>query len=130
MNRWGIWGGIFGGLGVIAGAIGAHALQASSLPAPSHELFRTAVTYQLIHALALFALGTLPPASLNRPLRLAGLLWSTGIVLFCGTLYTLALYGERPFPMSAPIGGSALILAWFVAAIGVAWRVRGTLPKE
>ena len=49
-------GAILAGLGVAAGAFGAHALRARLEPR-ALEIFETAVRYQLVHALALFAVA-------------------------------------------------------------------------
>ena len=43
---------IFGGLAVILGALGAHALQEVLAP-QALDSFKTATTYQLFHAIAL-----------------------------------------------------------------------------
>ncbi len=46
---------IFGGLAVILGALGAHALK-DLLDSAAMESFKTATMYQLFHAIALLAL--------------------------------------------------------------------------
>lgn len=101
----------FGGLGVIAGAFGAHALKAT-LGADRIALWQTAVDYQIWHALALLALAALAPAFDKRPLRLAGMLFTLGIVLFSGSLYLLALGAPRMLGLVTPFGGLALIGGW------------------
>lgn len=103
----------FGGLGVIAGAFGAHALKAA-LGADRIALWQTAVDYQIWHALALLALAALAPGLGARPLRLAGALFAIGIVLFSGSLYLLALGAPRPLGLLTPFGGLALIGGWLV----------------
>jgi uncharacterized membrane protein YgdD (TMEM256/DUF423 family) len=43
-----------------------------------------------------------------------------GLILFCGSLYLLAVTGARWLGAIAPIGGLASIVAWLVVA-WVAW---------
>jgi uncharacterized membrane protein YgdD (TMEM256/DUF423 family) len=54
-------------------------------------------------------------------LRIAALAFCTGIVLFCGSLYLLALGAPRGFGAVTPIGGVALIAGWLALAWH-AWR--------
>jgi uncharacterized membrane protein YgdD (TMEM256/DUF423 family) len=57
----------------------------------------------------------------GRQVRLAQLsaaLLALGTALFAGDLTMRAFFGERLFPMAAPIGGSTTIIAWLVIAIG------------
>src|ERR1700752_651497 len=90
-----IIGSISGGLGVALGAFGAHGLRARLSP-EMLATFETGVRYQMYHALALlavaFAISRWP--STNFPV-LAGWLFVAGTVLFSGSLYLLALSGER-----------------------------------
>lgn len=115
----------FGGLGVIAGAFGAHALKAT-LAADRIALWQTAVDYQIWHALALLALAALAPGLDARPVRLAGLLFASGIFLFSGSLYLLALGAPRPLGLLTPFGGLALIGGWL--ALGWAGLRRSPPP--
>ncbi|HET7569871.1 MAG TPA: DUF423 domain-containing protein [Gammaproteobacteria bacterium] len=108
--------------GVILGAFAAHALRAQ-LTTEMAAVWRTAELYQFVHALGLLAVGLLvlhfgaPPL-----LRAAGWLMVTGIVLFSGSLYALAITGTRWLGAIAPIGGLAFIVAWLLLALAV-WRV-------
>nr|WP_083965438.1 DUF423 domain-containing protein [Dokdonella koreensis] len=106
----------FGGSGVVAGAFGAHALK-GLLGADALAVWGTAVQYQLWHALALLGLAALAPALPARAVR--GIAWAfaAGIVLFCGSLYLLALGAPRGLGPLTPIGGLALIGGW----AGLAW---------
>ena len=59
MNRnqnWLFWGTFLAGLSVAMGAFGAHALE-SRLTADELSTFKTAVRYQMYHALALLLLA-------------------------------------------------------------------------
>lgn len=100
---------------VAAGAFGAHALKQQLSPEQA-AWFQTAVQYHMFHALGLLALGAvaaLRPATL---LAWCGALMLAGILLFCGSLYALALGAGRGWGAVAPIGGTAFIAAWLLFA--------------
>jgi len=103
-------------LAVACGAFGAHALK-SRLSSEQMATFHTAVQYHFWHALGLLAVGLL---WLQRSdlAWVAGLLL-LGLVLFCGSLYLLALTGMRWLGAITPFGGVAFIAGWLV----LAWRV-------
>jgi uncharacterized membrane protein YgdD (TMEM256/DUF423 family) len=110
-------GAILGGLGVIAGAFGAHGLK-ESMNERSLEVFETAARYQMYHALALLAVGLLAlHGRSGASLTLAGWSFLVGTLIFSGTLYALALSGIRWLGAITPIGGVALIVGWFALAV-------------
>jgi uncharacterized membrane protein YgdD (TMEM256/DUF423 family) len=106
---------------VAFGAFGAHALR-SKLAPDLMAVFQTAVQYHLWHALGLLAVGILlaqKPES--GTLVAAAWLLVAGIVIFCGSLYVLALTGTRGWGALAPVGGTAFLAAW-AALAWAAWR--------
>jgi uncharacterized membrane protein YgdD (TMEM256/DUF423 family) len=111
-------GGVSALLAVALGAFGAHALK-GRLPPEMLAVWHTGVEYHLAHALGLLAVGLvvtqLPDSTL---LKWSGWLMLAGIVLFSGSLYALALSGERWLGAITPTGGFAFLAAWalFVAA--------------
>jgi uncharacterized membrane protein YgdD (TMEM256/DUF423 family) len=48
----------------------------------------------------------------SAALRALGWLMGAGVLFFSGSLYALALTGERWLGAVAPIGGTAFILGW------------------
>lgn len=80
------------------------------------DLMKTAQYYHLIHAVGLFGIGIYARLSPHRLLGVAAILMVAGLVFFCGSLYTQALWDWKPFAFSAPFGGSSFILAWLVLA--------------
>ena len=54
-------------------------------------------------------------------LRSAGWLFAAGLLLFCGSLYALALGAPGKTGMLTPIGGLCFILGW-LALTGAALR--------
>lgn len=108
MNKALMAAGLLGGSAVLAGAFGAHALKAV-LSEHSLEIWRTAVLYQFIHALALLALGLQPE---RTGLRLSFWAWVMGVLLFCGSVYALALGAPSKLGLVTPLGGLAMCAGW------------------
>ena len=106
---------VCGAFAVLLGAFGAHALQ-GHLDAAALQTWRTAVDYQFWHALALLVVAT--QAAPPRHARAIAILFFAGIVLFCGSLYALALGAPRAIGVITPIGGFGLISAWLLLATG------------
>jgi uncharacterized membrane protein YgdD (TMEM256/DUF423 family) len=108
-------GSLFGGLAVVLGAFGAHALR-SHLEPRDLETFETAVRYQMYHAFALFAAAWL--MSRNAP-HAATAAWTliAGVAIFSGSLYVLVATGQRWLGAVTPIGGLALIAGWVLLAL-------------
>jgi uncharacterized membrane protein YgdD (TMEM256/DUF423 family) len=110
-------GALFGGTGVLCGAFGAHALS-DVLDARALSAWDTAVLYQLVHALALILTAALiSNGESNRALSVAGFGFLTGILLFSGSLYVLALDGPRLLGPVTPIGGVSFMVGWAALAI-------------
>ena len=106
-------GAVFGALGVMIGAFGAHALKPMLEATNRIDTFETAVKYQLYHALALLVVGLLivwfKP---QRAFTVAGYSFIGGILIFSGTLYILCLTGVTWLGAITPIGGGLLIAGW------------------
>lgn len=122
-STWLTLGSLFAALGVGLGAFGAHTLKDRLTP-EMLAIFETGAHYQLIHALALVAVGLAAaqwPAARFNP---AGWAFLIGIVLFSGSLYVLAISGVRVLGAITPFGGVAFISGWILFALA-AWRTRG-----
>ena len=99
-------------LGVVAGAFGAHALE-QHFTSSQIEVWQTATDYLFYHALGLLALGIWSAAKKpNRLLKLSGICFILGVLLFSGSLYLLLLTGIRQLAMITPLGGTLFILGW------------------
>jgi uncharacterized membrane protein YgdD (TMEM256/DUF423 family) len=103
---------------VTLGAFGAHGLRGRLVP-DMLSAFEIGVRYQMYHALALVAVGLALPRWPSPALALAGWLFIAGTLVFSGTLYALALSGQRWLGAVTPVGGAALIAGWIV----LAWAV-------
>lgn len=94
-------------LGVAAGAFAAHALR-SHLSESMLNAFETGVRYQIYHSLALLLAAILSERGIL--FHYAGIFYAVGIVLFCFSLYVLALTGIKWFGMITPIGGLSFLI--------------------
>lgn len=97
---------------VAFGAFGAHVLE-EKISADMLAIFHTGVQYHMFHVVALVAVGLM---SAVNP-RTKSLVWClrfflAGIILFCGSLYVLALTGIRALGMITPIGGVSFLAGW------------------
>jgi uncharacterized membrane protein YgdD (TMEM256/DUF423 family) len=111
-----------GFLAVAAGAFGAHALRARLSP---HliDVFETGARYQMYHALALLAVALLAGRWQAPQLAWAGWLFIAGTLLFCGSLYLLALTDVPWWGAVTPVGGVAFLAGWLLVAWAAATRV-------
>ena len=100
---------------VAAGAFGAHALRNRLVP-DMLGAFEVGARYHMYHALALlaaaWAVGRWPGGAAVT----AGWLFVAGTLIFCGSLYLLALTGQRWLGAVTPLGGLAFILGWAALA--------------
>jgi uncharacterized membrane protein YgdD (TMEM256/DUF423 family) len=113
------------GLAVMLGAFGAHALR-SRLDAYSMGIWDRAVFYHFVHALGLLVVPLIERAgALSRAAR-TWVCWLllAGVVLFCGSLYLLALTGVRTWGAVTPLGGLSFIAAWLLLAVAILRRPR------
>ena len=101
---------IFGGLAVILGALGAHALK-DLLDPTAMESFKTATMYQLFHAIALIALPS------SEKFVWTARCWIAGIFLFSFSIYGLVLDELVGVNLAilgpiTPLGGLFIIAGW------------------
>ena len=106
---------LLGAAAVVLGAFGAHALRGTF---DEHALatWHTAVEYQFWHVLALLGVAIVARDSAPGALRIAGIAFVVGIVLFCGSLFALALGAPRGVGAITPVGGVAFIVGWVCLA--------------
>lgn len=105
----GVFAAISAAIAVAAGAFGAHGAAGQQ----EAEWLRTGGLYQLIHAVAAFAIMGV---ARGPAVMLLG-----GSVLFAATLYAMALGAPRWLGAVTPIGGTFLIIGWLWAA-WIYWR--------
>jgi uncharacterized membrane protein YgdD (TMEM256/DUF423 family) len=106
-------------LAVVFGAFGAHGLR-DMLDAYSLGVYEKGVLYHFFHALGMLAVPLSVKAGLVKAsaAKWAFVLLLTGIVFFSGSLYVLAISGQKFLGAITPIGGVAFIAGWMVLAWG------------
>lgn len=107
-------GSIFGFLGVVLGAFGAHGLETAISP-QDIATFETGVKYQMYHALLLLLLASLPLS--RKAKKSLFFLLVGGVLLFSGSIYGLATndltgFDFKKIALVTPLGGTLLIVAW------------------
>ncbi|RZA00593.1 MAG: DUF423 domain-containing protein [Moraxellaceae bacterium] len=100
-----------GFLAVCLGAFAAHGLK-SQISIDALAIWQTGVQYQMYHALTLLAVGLLYQQQTVKALKIAGLAFIIGTLLFSGSLYALALGAPRPLGMITPLGGTGFLVGW------------------
>jgi uncharacterized membrane protein YgdD (TMEM256/DUF423 family) len=104
-------GAISGASAVLLGAFGAHGLQKHLEHNPKAIAnWQTAANYHLIHS------GALLIAAANRK-QYASVLFTSGIVVFSGSLYLLVLSGYKQLGAVTPIGGLFLVGGWIALLV-------------
>ena len=108
-------------LAVILGAFGAHGL-ANRLDDYQRSVYEKAVFYHFLHGLGILAVSILARTGTSNPEALSTVNWFllAGILLFSGSLYILAVTGQRWLGAITPFGGVAFIIGWAL----LAWRTR------
>ncbi|MFN8009473.1 MAG: DUF423 domain-containing protein [Terriglobia bacterium] len=115
---WFVAGCLMAGLGVAAGAFGAHALKQRLSP-EMLQVFETGVRYQMYHAFGLLAVALMMERWPSSSLQVSAYLFLFGIFLFSGSLYALCLSGIRVLGAITPIGGLCFLAGWAILALAV-----------
>ncbi|XZF15350.1 DUF423 domain-containing protein [Chitinophagaceae bacterium MMS25-I14] len=110
-------------LAVIFGAFAAHALK-QILPADQLQVFETGVRYHFYHGFALLFSGIIYSAFPDKNIIRAASCFLVGIILFSGSLYTMALLSAKgislgPIGIVTPIGGVFFIAGWLLLTLGI-----------
>ena len=119
----------FATLSILLGAFGAHSLK-SKLTESGLDVFKTAVQYQMYHAIAILFVGQWVNELGEGRARLITQLFAIGIVLFSGSLYVFTIeevlnISQTPLiGIATPIGGVCFISAWGLACISM-YKNRG-----
>ena len=102
---------IFSILSIAIGAFGAHAL--ANIIAEKSDVFKTAVQYQIFHALGLILIGLIAK-TFNLDLNIVAYFIISGILLFSGSLYMISIYKISYLGIITPIGGTLFIAGWLI----------------
>ena len=110
--------------GFVAVAVGAFAAHGVTDPV-AREWLRTGASYGFMHTMATFACATFMQVGARRA-RFAPALFLSGVVLFSGSLYAMALGGPRWLGAVTPVGGLLFLAGWAT----LAWAARGVDPDQ
>jgi uncharacterized membrane protein YgdD (TMEM256/DUF423 family) len=116
MRLWLFLAAINGALAVLAGAFAAHGLKAM-LDAEALSVFETGARYHMYHALAMGLAALAGRGRARGAAVLAEGLFLAGIILFCGSLYLLALTNMPTLGFVTPLGGLAFLAGWGALAM-------------
>jgi uncharacterized membrane protein YgdD (TMEM256/DUF423 family) len=109
------------------GAFGAHGLKDRLDLLGTSATYQTAVQYHMYHALALMAVGLFAgPFRASMSLTAAGLSFLFGVIIFSGSLYVLALTGNRQLGAITPIGGVLMLVGWVALIVAASRAVKST----
>ncbi len=114
MRAWAGIGCLLAGLAVAMGAFGAHGLRGVLVP-EMMAVYEKSVFYHFIHAFAVL-FTALAANHMNIAPRVGFLVcrgFGLGILLFCGSLYALAITGIGWLGAITPFGGMLWLLCWF-----------------
>ncbi len=111
-------GSVYAFLGVAFGAFGAHALDKRLLALGTVEIYKTAVHYHLIHAVALILVALLYDRLRDKTkVNACGGLFAAGILIFSGSLYLYAVSKTLMWALITPIGGLCFLAGWALLAL-------------
>jgi uncharacterized membrane protein YgdD (TMEM256/DUF423 family) len=115
---------VLGALTVLLGAFAAHALK-KIVPSEKLVIFQTGVTYQFFHTLALFLSSMLFKEFSNKRVIWAGRCFIIGIILFCGSLYTIVLLPSLSIlGLITPLGGIFFVMGWLLLFFSVPQKIQ------
>jgi len=107
--------GFLGFSGVLFGAFGAHILRDLLEKSGMTQTWQTGVFYHLVHSVVLLVLSGWRPVP-----RAAYRLILSGVIVFSGSLYLLALTNFKWFGAITPLGGLGMLAGWVVLALAKA----------
>ncbi|MFZ1807769.1 MAG: DUF423 domain-containing protein [Cyclobacteriaceae bacterium] len=107
-----ILGAVLGGLSVAIGAFGAHVLKPLLMEHGRTDTYELAVRYQFYHTLALLVMAALADKLNESKAIWSALFFTTGTIVFSGSLYILSLSGKTIWGAVTPVGGVLLIAGW------------------
>lgn len=98
---------LLGALAVALGAFGAHGLKDLLARNQAAQIWEKAVFYHFIHTVMLFILAARAPLQTGPWFS-----FLAGILIFSGSLYLLAITGQKWLGAITPIGGVSFIVGW------------------
>ena len=118
-RNWMTLGALGGFLAVAIGAFAAHGVTDPK----AVEWLKTGSMYGFMHTMATFACATFMQIGARRA-RFAPAFFLSGVLLFSGSLYAMALGAPRWLGAVTPLGGLCFLTGWAI----LAWAARGVDP--
>ena len=118
-RNWMTLGALGGFLAVAIGAFAAHGVTDPK----AVEWLKTGSMYGFMHSMATFACATFMQIGARRA-RFAPAFFLSGVLLFSGSLYAMALGAPRWLGAVTPLGGLCFLAGWAI----LAWAARGVDP--
>ena len=118
-RNWMTLGALGGFLAVAIGALAAHGVTDPK----AVEWLKTGSMYGFMHTMATFACATFMQIGARRA-RFAPAFFLSGVLLFSGSLYAMALGAPRWLGAVTPLGGLCFLTGWAI----LAWAARGVDP--
>jgi len=125
MHKWIlVSGAMFALTSVILGAFAAHGLK-NRLDEYAIGIFQTAAQYQMTHGLGLILIGLFAFQLQQQTgpntlwVNISAISFILGILFFSGSLYGLALTGQKWLGPITPLGGLLFIVGWISFVISV-----------
>lgn len=117
-----IIGGIYGAVGIVLGAFGAHGLK-KVLTGDQLKSFETGVRYQMYHALMLLILGQIFPIT-GFSQTLMAWFFILGVSFFSFSIYGLiwsSAAGRKAAFLGpvTPLGGLLLVMGWVLFTVNI-----------
>tara|TARA_Y100000780_G_scaffold232456_1_gene264125 strand:- start:42241 stop:42624 length:384 start_codon:yes stop_codon:yes gene_type:complete len=109
-----ILGSVFMLTAVGLGAFGAHGLE-GKVSAKALSTWKTGVSYQIYHALALLGLAAIHSQYQSLKLSMTYNLFLLGTALFSFNCYLYAVTGIKVIAMIIPLGGISFMVGWLLA---------------
>lgn len=110
---------LLGAATVLLGAFGAHGLK--KIVNPEHlVIYQTGVTYQFYHTFVLLIAGIVYKEFAHQRIVWACRFFIAGIILFSGSLYTIALMPALSFlGLITPVGGLFFVVGWILMLLSL-----------
>lgn len=105
-------------LAVTLGAFGSHGLK-TKISEQMLGVWQTAVQYHFYHVFALLGVALLlqQQGITSKWLLVSGWGFGVGLLLFCGSLYWMALGGPKWLGPITPLGGLCFMIGWVSLAV-------------
>ncbi|MEM1282554.1 MAG: DUF423 domain-containing protein [Chlamydiota bacterium] len=105
-------------IAVMIGSFGSHYFK-EKLDEYALHVFEIGVKYQFYHSLGLLIIAITSIFLTGALVKLSAWLMMIGIIIFSGSLYTLAITGVKSWGAVTPIGGIFFIISWLTFIVGI-----------